>query len=121
MVRQLKSGDGWRLGWDPSSSEFCGLVGGDHWAIELTETELNDFCRLTLQLADTMNQMSQELMDEERLCCEVETELIWLEAEGYPSAYTLHFILLTGRRGEGSWSAKVVPDLVQAVQVLKVF
>ncbi|WP_416670700.1 DUF1818 family protein [Egbenema bharatensis] len=121
MVRQVKSGEGWRLGWDSSAREFSGLVGSDHWAIELTTAEFNDFCRLASQLAETMRQMRQELMEEERLSCEAESDLLWLEAEGYPHAYELHLILLTGRRGEGSWSAAAVPDLLQAIQVLHVF
>ena len=46
MQRVLKSGKGWRIGWNPTAIEFKGLVGTDNWAIELTEAELNDFCRL---------------------------------------------------------------------------
>jgi hypothetical protein len=121
MVRQVKSGEGWRLGWDSSADEFCGLVGSDHWAIELTAAEFNDFCRLASQLGETMGQMHQELMEEERLSCEAESDLLWLEAEGYPHAYELHLILLTGRRGEGSWFAEAVPGLLQAIQVLHGF
>ncbi|NJO41412.1 MAG: DUF1818 family protein [Cyanobacteria bacterium CRU_2_1] len=121
MARQLKTGDGWRLGWDQDAAEFRGLVGGEQWAIELTEPELDDFCRLIGQLANTMRQMQQELMDEERICCEAESDLLWLEAEGYPQTYRLRMILLTGRRGEGSWSETAVPDLLQAAQLLKVF
>jgi len=41
MERVVKSGAGWR-GWNPNAAEFK-LVGTDDWAIELTETELNDF------------------------------------------------------------------------------
>jgi hypothetical protein len=121
MVRQVRSGNGWRIGWDADASVFCGLVGGDDWAIELTTDELNDFCRLTNQLAETMSQMSQELMDEERISCEAESDLLWLEAEGYPNAYNLRVIVLTGRRGEGTWSEQSVPELLQAIQVLFVF
>jgi hypothetical protein len=121
MARQLKSGPGWRLGWDPDASEFAGLVGGDHWAIELTGAELNDFCHMVLQLANTMAQMATELMSDEKITCEAEGDRLWLEASGYPQAYDLSLILLTGRRGEGSWPAEVVPELVKAVQTLKVF
>jgi hypothetical protein len=121
MPRQLKSGKGWRLGWDPDAGDFCGLLGGEDWAIEVTATELDDFCRLVVQLATTMQQIAQELMDEEQICCEVESPLLWLEAQGYPHAYSLHLIVLTGRRGEGTWGEAAVPALVQAAQVLKVF
>ncbi len=120
-MRQVKSGEGWRLGWDATAPEFKGLVGGTDWAIELTEAELEDFCRLVLQLAQTMAQMSQELMEEERICCEAESDRLWLEVEGFPHAYEIHFILLSGRRAEGSWAESAVPALLQAVQTLKVF
>jgi hypothetical protein len=69
------------------------------------------------QLAQTMSQMASELMDEEKIACEAESDLLWMEVEGYPSAYTLRFILNTGRRCEGSWLAQAVPGLVQACSV----
>ncbi|MEP0913108.1 DUF1818 family protein [Leptolyngbya sp. GB1-A1] len=121
MVRQLKQGTGWRLGWDADAPQFKGLVGSDDWAIELTEAELDDFCRLVVQLDQMMGQMGQELMEEERIGLEVESDRIWLEAEGFPQTYQLRLIVLTGRGAEGTWSEQAVPPLVQAVQMLKVF
>ena len=121
MERLLKSGDGWRLGWNPEAKEYKGLVGTDAWAIELSEAELNDFCRLLEQLSQTMDQMAEELMDEEKITCEAESELLWLEVEGYPHAYSLRLILNKGRRCEGSWTETAVPGLIAAAQMLKVF
>ena len=121
MERVLKSGLGWRIGWNPAAPEFKGLVGTDDWAIELTEAELNDFCRLLTQLADTIRQIATELMDEEKIACEAESDLIWMEVEGYAHAYTLRMILNTGRRAEVSWAEAAVPGLVQAAQMLVVF
>lgn len=121
MERLVKSGSGWRIGWNPNAAEFKGLVGADNWAIELTQPELNDFCRLLGQLAQSMNQLASELMDEEKISCEAESDLLWMEVEGYPHAYSLHLILNTGRCAEGSWPASAVPGLVQAAQMLKVF
>jgi Domain of unknown function (DUF1818) len=121
MTRRLRSGQGWRLGWDDEPIAHPALIGGDEWAIELTAVELDDFCRLALQLAGTMSQMRQELMAEERITCEAESDRLWLEAEGFPYAYDLRLIVLTGRRGEGFWEAAAVPGLLQAMQVLKVF
>jgi hypothetical protein len=121
MERILRSGSGWRLGWDASAPQFQGLVGGDDWAFELTAEELQDFCRLLVRLADSMSQMTGELMDEEKLHCEVEGDLLWLEAAGYPGAYSIRLILNQGRRGEGFWPASVVPELIQAAQILKIF
>ena len=119
--RLLKTGQGWRLGWHPSAPVFKGLVGSDDWAIELTEPELMDFCRLFLQLAETMQQMAAELMDEERISCEAESPLLWLEVEGFPQTYDLRFILHSDRRGEGFWPATALPPLLQAIQQLDVF
>lgn len=121
MDRYLKEGYGWRLGWDPNASVFKGLVGSETWSVELTAAEFQDFCRLSLQLADAMAVMADELMDEERIACEQESEHIWLEVEGYPERYGLRFMLLAGRRGEGGWSADVVPSLLQAIPALTLF
>jgi Domain of unknown function (DUF1818) len=121
MERVVKSGSGWRIGWNPNAPEFKGLVGTDDWAVELTEAELNDFCRLAAQLADTMKQLASELMDEEKIACEAESDLLWMEVEGYPNAYSLRFILNTGRCVEGQWHASSIADLLQAAQMLKVF
>ncbi|OCR00865.1 hypothetical protein BCD67_24380 [Oscillatoriales cyanobacterium USR001] len=115
MDRVIKTGAGWYFGWNPNATEFTGLVGGDDWAIELTEPELNDFCRLLGHLAQTMRSMAAELMNEEKIACEVESDLLWMQAEGYPEAYTIKLILNGGRRCEGSWQAAAVPGLVQGV------
>jgi hypothetical protein len=121
MAQQIKQGKGWRLGWNPEAVEFQGLVGGEDWAIELTAAELDDFCRLTAQLSGAITAMAAELMAEEQISCEVETSLLWLEAEGYAQAYMMRLILHTGRRGEGRWSPAAVPELLQAAQTLRVF
>lgn len=121
MSRQVKQGDGWRVGWDPEAPVFQALLAGDCWSIELTAAELNQFCRLAKQLAETMAQMSNQLMESEKIACEVEGDLIWLEAEGYADAFALRFILLGRRRAEGGWPVKVVPQLLQALTGLEVF
>lgn len=121
MARQVKRGNGWQLGWNPDAEQFRGLVGGSDWAIELTEAELDDFCRLLQQLSQTLRQLSHELMDEEKVCCEAESDRIWVEVEGFPEQFTVRFLVLTGRGAEGSWPASVVPELIQATQMLKVF
>ncbi|NES99824.1 MAG: DUF1818 family protein [Sphaerospermopsis sp. SIO1G2] len=121
MEKVIKSGSGWRIGWNPGATEFTGLVGTDDWAIELTTAELEDFCRLSQQLAQTMKQLTDELMEEEKIACEMESDLLWMEVEGYPHSYCLRLILNTGRCAEAQWNSEVVPDLLQAVATLKVF
>jgi hypothetical protein len=120
MQKVLKSGAGWRIGWNPEA-EYQGLVGSDDWAFELTATELADFCRLLGQLVANMRSIQSALMDEESIACEAESELIWMQVDGIPSKYSLRLILSTGRGCEGNWTAEAVPDLVTAVDSLKFF
>ncbi|MDY6899086.1 MAG: DUF1818 family protein [Cyanobacteriota bacterium] len=121
-MRVLKKGNGWRIGFNPAAQEFKGLVGTDDWAVELTESELNDFCRLLAQLADTMEQMKSELMDEEKIACEAESSLLWMQVEGFPHNYSLRFILNSGRCVEGQWSdCAAVRDLIQAAAMVGIF
>lgn len=112
--RVIKSGTGWRLGWDPQGESYQGLVAGENWAIELTALELKDFCQLLQQLASAMTSMAAELMPEETITCEAETELLWMEASGFSDSYGIRFILNTGRGFEGEWDEAIVPDLLKA-------
>ncbi len=115
MERFIKSGDGWRIGWHPHGGKYVGLVGTEDWAIELTKAELDDFYRLLNQLVDTMSQMSAELMDEEKISCEAETDFLWMEVEGYFDSYSLRLILNGDRRCEGSWRSGVAPKIIQGL------
>jgi hypothetical protein len=117
----IKSGLGWRVGWNPQNGEFTGLVGTEDWAIELTQAELDDFCRLLSQLSRSVAAIADELMDREKITCEAETSLLWMEVSGYPDAYDLKLIVNTGRRSEAYWSELAVPGLLQAAQSLGVF
>ena len=120
MERLIKSGDGWRIGWHPRSSKYQGLIGADNWAIELTLAELIDFGRLLHQLVSTMNQMEAELMDREKISCEAETNLLWMEVEGYPHSYSLRLILNCDRRCEGNWIEGITPELLKAFDSLDI-
>jgi hypothetical protein len=117
-LQPLQQGEGWRLGWNPSRGAFPGLVGAEDWAIELTDGEFRDFCRLSQQLIATLKTIAGELMAEEHICCEVESDRIWLEVEGFPQEYELRLMLLTGRRAEGRWAPIAVPSLLRALDGL---
>jgi Domain of unknown function (DUF1818) len=116
MARHLRSGPGWRLGWDPAAPQYQALLGNDDWSIELTAAEWADFRQLATQLAATMLAMSSELMDEETITCAAETAHLWLEVEGFPQTYSLRFILQSGRQAEGAWDRAAVPELLAALQ-----
>ena len=121
MQKVIKTGIGWRIGWNPDAPVYKGLVGTEGWAIELTEAELDEFSRLLNQLVETMKYLETELMDEEKIACEAESDLLWMEVEGYPHTYSLRFILNTGRGTEGKWEASAVSELLPAIGMLKVF
>jgi hypothetical protein len=115
MQRLVKSGAGWRVGWHPHADKYQGLIGADCWAIELTQAEFDDFRRLLDRLVNTMSQMEAELMAEEKISCEAETNLLWMEVEGYPRNYSLRVILNCDRRCEGNWGENIAPQLLEAL------
>ncbi len=120
MQKVLKSGASWRIGWNPANAN-PGLIGSDDWAFELTAAEFADFDRLLKQLVASMRSIQAELMDEEKIACEAESDLVWMEVSGTASEYSLRLILNTGRSCEGNWSADSVPHLVAAANSLKFF
>ncbi len=120
-MKRLKTGSNWRVGWNESASPFKGLVGGDDWACELTAAEFEDFFRLFMDLHNTMESMAAELMEEEAIAIEKETDLLWMQTNGFPSSYELSFILLTGRRAEGHWDKDASQSLFQAIQTIQLF
>lgn len=112
----LDQGPGWRLGWRSQTLEFQGLVGSDHWAIELTAAEFTDFCHLFRKLHQTLEALTRELMPEEAIAAEAETHLIWMEVAGDPQSYSLSFIVLNDRRVEGYWPAPIAPEFRAACE-----
>ena len=119
MSQILKKGKGWRIGWNPDASDYKGLVGSDNWAFELTNEEFKDFCRLFQQLTETISVMKEELMDEERIACEAQSELLWMEVEGFPDKYSLRLILHQQRRCEGNWNENSIKQLAKAVEYFR--
>ncbi|WP_347239031.1 DUF1818 family protein [Cyanobacterium stanieri] len=117
----LKKGKGWRIGWQEKPEIYKGLIGADNWAFELSGPEMEDFCRLLIQINDTMETMAEHLMEEETISCEVESPLLWLGADGYINDYSLRIIIYEHRGAEGSWQSDVIPDLIKAIQSLKSF
>ena len=113
--RRLIEGMGFRVGWDPDGGEFVGLVGTEEWAIELTAAEWTDFARLATQLSETMAAMTTELMDEESMSVELESDRLWIEVQGDPTHYGLRFMVQEGRCVEGAWKAEGVPGLLKAL------
>lgn len=119
--RFIKEGNGWRLGWDATAHKYCGLLAGSNWAIELTKAEFHTFRRLAMEISETMQAIASELMDGERIACEAEADHLWLEAEGFPKAYGMRFILKSGRQCEGEWDVEATQQIIQTIFHLTVF
>ena len=68
-----------------------------------------------------MVSMAADLMPDEKITLEQENQYLWMEADGFHYAYSLRFILLTGRGGEGFWPAAVIPDLLSGLERINVF
>ncbi len=120
VSKQLLSGKGWRIGWFPHIQPFSGLVGADNWAIELTQPELEEFCSLSLQLIESVQQAQSELSEQESLTCTAETENISLELSGYPGDFRISLQLHTGRRAEGIWENDAINELIDAITKIAV-
>jgi Domain of unknown function (DUF1818) len=121
MTRQLRSGVGWRVGWDAEALGFQALVGAEDWGVELTQAEFDEFCRFALNLSEAIEQMRSELMEEEAIACETSSDQLWMEVRGHPDAYQLSFILLTGRRAEGCWPIEATKEVLRVIQMVQVF
>ena len=118
MGRILKKGEGWRIGWNPDPTcPFQGLVGADDWAVELTAAEFKDFCRLLTQLAETVEAIAPELMAEENINIEAESDLIWLEINGLVGNYDLRMLVSQNRSVEGNWSSTSVTEIMKLAQI----
>jgi hypothetical protein len=86
--------------------------------MELTAPEFQEICRLAQQLAQQMQAMADVLMDEESLTCDAESDLAWVEVNGLPDAFTLRFILQSGRRCEGAWDVVATGPLLRAMDTV---
>jgi hypothetical protein len=119
MRRSLLQGKGWRIGWNPEAKVYQGLVGDDHWAVELTFKEFADLRRLADQLVSNLQAIADELMEEEIIELEAESEYIWVALEGFADRYSLRFILLGDRGSEGGWSETATTEFLQAMKGLE--
>ncbi|MEA5452751.1 DUF1818 family protein [Leptolyngbya sp. CCNP1308] len=119
--RFTKEGIGWRLGWNSTDSNYYGLLAGSNWAIELTKAEFYTFQQLAMEVSAAVRAITSELMEGERITCEAESDHLWLEADGFPDAYSIRFILKSGRRCEGEWDVEATQQIMQAIFHLVAF
>ena len=117
-----KEGKGWRLARDISRTKFPILIGGEGWAVELTEKEWIDLASLIQALVDQHSKIINELMPEESICIELERGLWWGCLDGNKSAWNLRIILLDNdqlsRGVEGFWPVPAAEAFVHEVRIM---
>ena len=125
---QVGEGEGWRLAFNPLRADFPVLVGGRHWAAELSLAEAQVFQGAVANLVQQQAGLVDQLMAEEALSLELETPLaggqghLWLTLEGDRSQWSLGFVLTPepGLRGlEGHWEAGATAALTAALGALR--
>ena len=57
-----KEGPGWRIIRDLSRENFSTLIGGDAWAIELTQSEWESLVKVVIDLFDQYKSVKTQLM-----------------------------------------------------------
>tara|TARA_Y100001968_G_scaffold321120_1_gene355026 strand:+ start:825 stop:1202 length:378 start_codon:yes stop_codon:yes gene_type:complete len=92
-----KEGSGWRLAKDSSRGTFSVLIGGDDWAIELTNQEWEALFFLITELVDQYKAVQNRLMDEEEITLELERSQWWACLQGNKRQCSLKLIL----KGDG--------------------
>ncbi len=77
-----KEGAGWRLARDPARTAFPVLIGGESWAVELTQAEWKLLMALIVELTDQHQQLVTQLLAEESVCLEMERQSWWACLDG---------------------------------------
>ena len=115
-----REGFGWRLVRDTSREIYTTLIGGDGWAIEITDNEWDGLSEVIIQLTDQYKQIQNQLMQDEPISLEIERNPWKGFLNGDRSSWSLKLILNNseeGRRGvEIFWPRKVAQSITFAMR-----
>lgn len=134
---EINEGNGWRLAIDPQREAYGGLIGGDHWAVELCLEELLALQGAVARLEAQYQQLQPTLMADEQIDLELDLELdsdaqqapgrdgqprrsgcLHVALTGNCQRWALRFVLTPrdGARGvEGGWPAEASLPLAAAL------
>lgn len=117
-----REGPGWRLSRDPSRPLFSVLIGGEHWALELKESEACELASLIADLTDQHQSICDQLMAEESITVELERGSWWACLEGDRSRWSLRGICSgDGERARGleiCWPEPAAQAIAEAMRTL---
>ena len=117
-----KEGPGWRIARDPSRIFFPVLIGGDHWAIELTEEEGKSLVDLVLELVEQYRELGDQLMVEEKVSLEIERDVWWACLDGNKADWSLQVIMQCkankARGFEVFWPVPAAQSVASAMRLI---
>ena len=117
-----KEGPGWRIIKDSSREIFSTLIGGDGWAIELSQSEWESLVRIVLDLTNQYNAVKDQLMGDEDITLELERSSWLAILKGDRYGWTLKLILvnsgLLNRGAEVFWPRNVSTHVANAMRTM---
>ncbi len=120
MIQQ--EGPGWRLAQDLSRNGFPFLIGGDLWAVELTEMEVKGLHALLVELVHQHTLIRDQLMEEESITLELQQQEWWGCLDGTRDRWGLQVVLqgseMQQRGLEGSWPAPAAQAFLAALRTV---
>ena len=120
MIQQ--EGPGWRLARDLSRNGFPFLIGGEFWAVELTEMEVKGLHALLVELVHQHTLIRDQLMEDESITLELQQQAWWGCLDGTRDRWGLQVVLqgseMQQRGLEGSWPAPAAQAFLAALRTV---
>lgn len=117
-----EEGPGWRLARDFSRDGFPFLIGGESWAVELTEMEVKGLQALLVELDHQHTLICDQLMEEESITLELEQQEWWGCLDGTRDHWGLRVVLqgkgMQSRGLEGAWPAPAAQAFLAALRTV---
>ena len=117
-----KEGPGWRIIKDLSRDNFSILIGGENWAIELTDLEWQKLVQIVFDLSDQYSEVKSQLMGDEDITLELVRD-IWIAIlKGDQYGWSLKLILSQNdqknRGAEIFWPRSVTKSVSEAMRIM---
>ena len=117
-----KEGRGWRIIRDSARGNFSTLIGGESWAIELTQSEWESLVKVVIDLSNQYHNIKDQLMGEENITLELESNPWLAILKGDQYGWTLKLILDStdsfNRGAEVSWPRDVTVLVTNAMRTM---
>ena len=113
-------GPGWRVAMDSLRSRFPVIIGGDGWAVELSEKEWISLMEIIKDLTNQHKKLDNVLKPDESVCLEIEKQPWWGCIDGDRKTWSLQLILeekggVSARGFEASWPVPAAQSITSAM------